>query len=81
MTLVVGTYLVYLVISLALTVWVARTDGLLRIDLAQRTSLPPARAPFLSEVRGVGGKKRLDLPQLASLSSDQRDLRLQRRVL
>lgn len=58
------------------TVWVARTDGLLRIDLAQRTSLPPARAPFLSEVRGVGGKKRLDLPQLASLSSDQRDLRL-----
>lgn len=56
--------------------WVARADGLLRIDLGRRRAPPPARAPFVSEARLIGNAAVLEPSALATLASDQRDLHL-----
>lgn len=57
-------------------VWVARSNGLLRIDLNARQAPPPARPPYLSEIRTGPELVRVGPTDLRDLPFEQRDLQL-----
>jgi signal transduction histidine kinase/CheY-like chemotaxis protein len=55
--------------------WAIRATGLLRIDLANRTPLPPPPTPLLNQVFDQRAKSFIALSSLAALQPELRDLR------
>ncbi|MEZ5468758.1 MAG: response regulator [Lysobacterales bacterium] len=56
--------------------WAIRATGLLRMDLSNRTPLPPPPTPLLNQVFDQRAKSFIALNSLAALGPELRDLRL-----